>query len=298
VGRLAACAVNLLVALGAFWLARGRVAATMGAQRGALTDANAPHGARDASVEPPVARFAVFAAALAGFSFFVMEIVWYRMLGPLLGGTVFTFGLILAVALLGVGLGGAFYGMLEKGRRPSLGSFAITSVLEALWMAVPYALGDRVATIALALRALEILGFPGLALGWALVAMLVVLPAACVAGVQFPMVIALLGAGSRSVGRQTGLAYAANTAGAIAGSLLGGFVLLPLVGALGCWRGVVALLIVLGLAAAAMPSETNGALVWRSPRGSLRPRCFCCARRDRRRSFVIVPSASGACRQR
>ncbi|HMJ52687.1 MAG TPA: fused MFS/spermidine synthase [Polyangiaceae bacterium] len=181
-----------------------------------------------------------------------MEIVWYRMLGPLLGGTVFTFGLILAVALLGVGLGGAFYGVLEKGRRPSLASFAITSVLEALCMALPYALGDRVATTALALRSLEILGFPGLALGWALVAMLVVLPAACVAGVQFPMLIALLGEGSEDVGRQTGLAYAANTAGAIAGSLLGGFVLLPTVGALGCWRGVVVLLVVLGLAAAAI----------------------------------------------
>jgi spermidine synthase len=112
-----------------------------------------------------------------------------------------------------------------------------------------------VATIALALRSLEILGFPGLAAGWVLVAMLVVLPAACVAGAQFPMLIALLGSGSHGVGRQTGLAYAANTAGAIAGSLLGGFVLLPAVGALGCWRAVVALLTVLGLGAAALAAQ-------------------------------------------
>jgi spermidine synthase len=244
---LSACAVNALVAGAAGWLARSAGRRPQSAASG--TQGISP------SVSAPVARFTVVAAAVAGFAFFVMEIVWYRMLGPLLGGTVFTFGLILAVALFGVGLGGAFYGVLEKGRRPSLASFAITSVLEALCMAIPYALGDRVATIALALRSLEILGFSGLAVGWALVAMLVVLPAACVAGVQFPMLIALLGTGSADVGRQTGLAYAANTVGGIAGSLLGGFVLLPTVGALGCWRGVVALLIVLGVAAAAMAAR-------------------------------------------
>jgi spermidine synthase len=247
---LSACAVNAIVAGGAFWLSRGAQAEKA---EGELEARESMHP--NAVTDRSVARFAVFAAAAAGFSFFVMEIVWYRMLGPLLGGTVFTFGLILAVALLGVGLGGAFYGLLEKRHRPSLASFAITAVLEALCMAFPYALGDRVATIALALRSLEILGFAGLASGWALVAMLVVLPAACVAGAQFPMLIALLGSGSHGVGRQTGLVYAANTGGGIAGSLLGGFVLLPAVGALGCWRGVVALLIVLGLAAAALAAQ-------------------------------------------
>jgi spermidine synthase len=245
-----ASAFNAMVAGGAFWFSRGAGAERTEGERAAR---ESMHPA--AVVDRSVARFAVFAAAAAGFSFFVMEIVWYRMLGPLLGGTVFTFGLILAVALLGVGLGGAFYGLLEKRHRPSLASFAITAVLEALCMAFPYALGDRVATIALALRSLEILGFAGLASGWALVAMLVVLPAACVAGAQFPMLIALLGSGSQGVGRQTGLAYAANTGGGIAGSLLGGFVLLPAVGALGCWRGVVALLIVLGLGAAALAAQ-------------------------------------------
>jgi spermidine synthase len=252
----AACAVNALVAGGAGWLARRSRAAP-------ANEAPAPAHAVSPRLAAPVARFTVIAAAVAGFAFFVMEIVWYRMLGPLLGGTVFTFGLILAVALFGVGLGGAFYGVLEKGRRPSLESFAITSVLEALCLAIPYALGDRVATLALALRSLEILGFAGIAMGWALVAMLVVLPAACVAGVQFPMLIALLGEGSDEVGRQTGLAYAANTAGGIAGSLLGGFVLLPTIGALGCWRGVVALLTVLGLAAAAIAARS------RNPTGRL-----------------------------
>src|ERR1700682_4786725 len=58
---------------------------------------------------PPVApaAFVLTAAAAVGFVFFLMELVWYRMLGPLLGGSTFSFGLLPAVALLGIGLGGA-----------------------------------------------------------------------------------------------------------------------------------------------------------------------------------------------
>ena len=38
-----------------------------------------------------------------------MEMVWFRMLSPILGGSTYTFGLILAVALSGIGLGGFVY---------------------------------------------------------------------------------------------------------------------------------------------------------------------------------------------
>ena len=38
--------------------------------------------------------FVLIAAALVGFAFLLMEIVWYRMLAPLLGGSTYSFGLI------------------------------------------------------------------------------------------------------------------------------------------------------------------------------------------------------------
>ena len=75
---------------------------------------------------------------------------------------------------------------------------------------------------------LDALGLPGLLLGWTLVTLLVVFPAAFVSGVQFPLLIALLGSGGHGLGRQVGLAYAWNTVGSIAGSLAGGFGLMPL----------------------------------------------------------------------
>jgi spermidine synthase len=243
-----ACGVNLAIGLVAMWM--GSKTRTEEALVRAELDeehAAATGGAGEAS--RPAAAFTLAAAGLSGFAFFLMELVWYRMLGPILGGTVFTFGLILAVALLGIGVGGALYAALGRQRPATLTAFAATCLLEALCLAVPYALGDRVAVLALLLRPLGVFGFSGMLLGWTAVTLLVVLPAAVVAGVQFPLLIALLGGGRRHLGRQIGLAYAVNTFGAIVGSLSGGFGLLPMLTAPGAWRAVVWLLIALGVSA-------------------------------------------------
>ena len=78
-----------------------------------------PRGARRASSSPP--------PRVVGFAFLLMELVWYRMLGPLLGGSSYTFGLILAVALVGIG---ARRRRLRAARRnaaaPTLTGFALT----------------------------------------------------------------------------------------------------------------------------------------------------------------------------
>ena len=211
--------------------------------------------------------FVLGASAAVGFAFFLMELVWYRMLGPLLGGTVFTFGIILAVALFGIGLGGACYAFFGADREATLGGFAMTCLLEALFIALPYALGDHIATIALLLRPLGMMRFAGLVLGWALVTAIVVLPASFMAGVQFPMLIALLGRGGDKVGSHTGWAYAANTGGAIAGALAGGFGLLPALTVLGCWKLVAWLLGILGITAGL--SVMRRSTSWAAPLASV-----------------------------
>jgi spermidine synthase len=193
-------------------------------------------------------RFFYVASATVGFAFLLMELVWYRMLSPILGGTTYMFGLVLAVALAGIGVGGALYAFLRRGPA-TVGGFAITCTLEALAIAIPFALGDRIALLANALRGLGSLGFGGHVTAWVIVTSIVVFPAAVISGVQFPLLIALLGRGRDDVGRQIGAVYAWNTAGAIAGSLAGGFGLLPLLTAPGTWRLVVAVLVTLGIAA-------------------------------------------------
>ena len=199
---------------------------------------------------PAPRRFVLAAAFVTGFVFFVMELVWYRMLSPILGGTVFTFGLILATVLLGIGVGGAAYSLYGlRGGRVTLRLFAWTCALEGLLILLPFAAGDRLAVLAVSLRGLSVLGFGGAVAGWAVVAGLVAFPAAVVAGFQFPLMIALLGSGRRGVSRDTASAYVWNMAGGILGSLVGGFGALPLLTAPGAWRLAGAAMVAMSLAA-------------------------------------------------
>jgi len=238
-----AAAVNLLVAMFARQLDRSF---------GALVDVAPTSSSADSSDRATATGFALVASAVVGFAFFLMELVWYRMLGPLLGGSVFTFGLILAVALVGIGLGGLLYTLSGRERPASLAGFAWSCLLEAAAMAGAYALGDRLAILALVLQPLGLASFTAHVAGWTAVTAIVVLPAAIVAGYQFPMLIALFGRGRERVGGQIGLAYAANTAGAIVGSLAGGFGLLPWLTAPGAWRFATLSLIVLGATASVL----------------------------------------------
>ncbi len=229
-----AALLNVLIALGAMLIDR--------------LDTSEPEPvaveeSRPSTVAAPRA-FVLFAAAAVGFTFLLMELVWYRMLAPLLGGTTFTFGLILAVALFGIGAGGVVYAMREN-REATIGAFALSCALEALFVALPYAWGDGLAMLALLIRPVGGgLGFPGYLIGWTLVTFIVVFPAAFIAGLQFPLLISLLGRGRASVARDIGLTYAWNTVGSIAGSIAGGFGALPLLSAPGTWRAAVWVLVV------------------------------------------------------
>ncbi|MEP6995240.1 MAG: fused MFS/spermidine synthase, partial [Acidobacteriota bacterium] len=180
-------------------------------------------------------------------------------------GSTYTFGLILAVALAGIGFGAALYGR-SRGKRPAtLMALAATTTLEAVFVALPYALGDRIALFAIFSRSFGALGFWGYLFGWTEIACLVVLPASIIAGIQFPQLVALLGRGRKSVGEDVGLTYAWNTLGAIGGSLAGGFGLVPLLSATGAWKAVVILLAALSawtlvLAIRSQKSWRRGAL--------------------------------------
>lgn len=216
-------------------------------------------GASGSATTPaPPLGFVLTASAIVGFSFFLMELVWYRMLGPLLGGSVFTFGLILAVALVGIGLGGLIYALASRDRPATLEGFATTCLLESLTIAATFALGDRLAFLTMVLAPLRAGGFAASVFGWTLVAAIVVLPPALVSGYQFPMLIALLGRARDRIGRQIGQTYAANTIGAILGSLAGGFGVLPWLSAPGAWRLVSVVLLLLGGAAVIPAARHRG----------------------------------------
>ena len=118
-----AAGINLLVAIVARAVDRAtpspaEPAVALGATPIDASPASVRDGRRALAAAP--SRVLLAASATVGFAFFLMELVWYRLLGPLLGGSVFTFGLILAVALAGIGIGGLLYALTADDRPASL----------------------------------------------------------------------------------------------------------------------------------------------------------------------------------
>ncbi|MGO9916295.1 MAG: fused MFS/spermidine synthase [Isosphaeraceae bacterium] len=237
-----ACLVNALVAVVARAVSRSL---EPGPSKEAESEPTGGPSPRRPTIGPAVA------AGSTGFAFFLMEIVWYRMLAPLLGGTVYAFGTILIAALLGIGVGGLLYPVIARRfRSASVGGFAVLCTLEALLILAPFAAGDRLAMLVLALKPLNVFGFSGYFLRWAVICVITIVPAAAVAGIQFPWLVAMMGQGDQRVGGHVGLAYASNTAGAVVGALAGGFGLLPWLSAQGCWLVAGSCLAALGLSSA------------------------------------------------
>ena len=190
---------------------------------------------------PPA--FVLAAAFVSGFSFFIIELLWYRVSAPLLGGSVYSFGLVLCVALAGMGLGGFLYSILLKRREPCIEAFVLVSALQAVTVILPAVLGDSFAFGSLVVNYVTRgFGFGSLVAGWAVIMMAIAFLPSLIAGIQFPLLVSLLGRGNVGVGRELGRAYLSNTAGAILGSLLGGFVLIPVLGLRNCWYAVAGLI--------------------------------------------------------
>jgi len=186
-------------------------------------------------------RRVVAAAALSlfvsGLAVMGMEMVWLRHLGILLGGFRTVFSLVLAVLLVASGAGALFGGWLLRRGVPAANllvaaqaAFAVCA-LAGVAAANADDLAERGRAIAATLGALGPLRRALAEIGFNLrpVLLEVGLPA-FVAGLAFPLANALAQRATGMVGRRAGLLYLANTAGAVAGSLMAGYLLLPWLG--------------------------------------------------------------------
>src|SRR5262245_33645542 len=102
----------------------------------------APHrpavpSVHDASIEaPPVAgsNAVYLAVGLSGLSALGAEVVWTRLLSLMLGASVYTFSIILAVFLIGLGFGSSAGSFISRGGRPRV-ALAWTQLLVAAGVA-------------------------------------------------------------------------------------------------------------------------------------------------------------------
>jgi spermidine synthase len=166
-----------------------------------------------------------------GFCAMVYEVAWSRLLGLILGSSVYAFTLMLTAFLLGTALGSSAGAMLLSRRvsRPlrllvgSLTLAAITAWVSHLCFGqLPYIYVDLYGLVS----GRDELIFPM----QSLIALGVMTPVTFFLGMAFPLAMELLSPSAERVGRDVARLYLFNTTGAVVGALGAGFLLLPVLG--------------------------------------------------------------------
>ncbi|MEZ5978828.1 MAG: fused MFS/spermidine synthase [Planctomycetota bacterium] len=241
-------------------------------------------GAEKAGAELDVAPGACTSApllasvALVGASSIALQVLANRLVVSLLGGTVYVFGAIVAVFLVGIAAGGAVGGQLVRGARAPFARLSALALLFAASIGLGVALlvrdvddGD----VLVAARNVQLyeqwtpVFTPAQYLARTTgIAALLLLGATLASGAFFTAALAVAGAARSRVGPVVGRVYLWNTLGSIAGATGAAFLLLP---RLGLRAG---LLVAVALALLAAVLAFAASLARDEPRGAGRARAF------------------------
>ncbi|MDZ4687978.1 MAG: fused MFS/spermidine synthase, partial [Planctomycetaceae bacterium] len=191
--------------------------------------------------------------ALSGFFALALEIVWFRVIDVAVRSTAFTFGSVLAIYLLGLGLGCLFGGSFALRIKSPLRAFLLCQTVlltysgAVVWLLVNlpvdwpgYAELFRYWTSA---DVFEL----GVDWNWARIGLLYIgLPAVLygpptvLMGLSFAVLQRAVHDDQQTTGRKVGFLQAANILGNVAGSLLVGLVLMEWLGTPGTLRALLA----------------------------------------------------------
>jgi len=189
---------------------------------------------------------------LSGASALVYEVVWVRSLSLVFGGSHLAVSTVLSVFMAGLALGSwiigrhvddqrrllRLYGLLELGIAVSAAGFlGLMKLYPSIYVPLARAAGDS----PLILSAIRVV--------FATVAMIV--PATLMGG-TLPILSRFVALRSGGLGRPLSFLYGVNTLGAMAGTLVAGFVLLARFGAAGSMRIAIAANVAIGLCALAL----------------------------------------------
>jgi len=224
----AGVALNLVAAAGAWWIAKSQGTLLPGHDE----TPQSGHQAKPKSSQPIAADpwLAALALGASGFASLTLQVVWTRLLAQILGPTTYAFSTIVSIFIIGIAIGAAIASRLAaRMKYPSIGLACSLLISAGLALAaaglVDWALltiGDIVSN--------KQFTFSDVLQREVLLVSALLLPMTIAFGSAFPFAVAMGGGQDDSVTEHIGAIYAVNTLGAILGSLLAGFLLVPAAG--------------------------------------------------------------------
>lgn len=219
-------AINLSIGIAAFALRRYLP------RRGSVQTVSSAETSAPAST---TLRPAVLGLVLivSGFATMAYEIIWIRAAKYLVGNSTYAVSIVLALFLLGLGLGAMAHRLLIRHFRPDrvlVFSQLATGVLALITISlIAYCVIDSSIAhhISMFTDSVRFLPWPSRLLITAIVATVLFLPGTTVMGLTFPLASALYVERMTMLGKRLGSAYLRANLGSIAGVVIGAHVILP-----------------------------------------------------------------------
>ncbi len=229
--------LNFIIGITAIFA--GRSAELKDEKTGSAAIQNAPVISEDKGndTEAPLPSYfnaiVLWGFAFSGFTGLCYEVIWTRILGFMLTGTVYAFAVVLGVFLTGIALGSLVLSIfLDRIKSRSL-VISILAIVEAL-------IGLSSIALIILYDKLPAMGFYArldstpswnefIYLNFFTAFITLIIPT-FLFGATFPLICKVYDWSAKSVGKKIGNIYSLNTVGGILGSFISGFIFIPFVG--------------------------------------------------------------------
>jgi spermidine synthase len=167
---------------------------------------------------------------LSGIAGLIYQVLWLRRLSVVFGVTVYAASTVLAAFMAGLAIGSALSGRVLRRRVQPLVAFGIAEILIGVTGLASPLLLDAASALYVALyrvapESLSILTIARLVCSFAILAI-----PTTIMGITLPLLTAAVSRPDRSAGTSVSLLYSLNTLGAMSGTLLAGYILIPAIG--------------------------------------------------------------------
>jgi spermidine synthase len=185
----------------------------------------------------------------SGFSGLVYEVVWMRQLSLIFGNAVYASATVLAGFMGGLAIGGFFFGRVADRTPSPLRLYGILELLIGVFALLFPLLLKALLPVYLWYARVSGASYHSLSFAQAVLLVLVLLIPTAFMGGTLPLLIQYLTRETSALGRNLGLLYGLNTAGAVLGCAAAGFILIAAVGIQETTRIAVAVTMLVGVVA-------------------------------------------------
>jgi spermidine synthase len=173
---------------------------------------------------------ALWIFGISGFCSMAYEVIWTRLLGLILGPTIYSFSLVVSTFIIGLALGNIIFGRLADRVKETFRLLVITQICAGcLALLISHFLGNSQFFFSKLIYTFQG-SFGEKILVQSAVLFFVLVGPTIFLGATFPLVNRIYARSLPELGKSIGTAYAMNTLGAILGSFIAGFVFIPLLG--------------------------------------------------------------------